>query len=169
MANLFCASEVIEINIEARKKAIDFFKKVSKRTKSPEIKEAFNYLATEEEKHIDSLKQVLQKIEICQPFEAYQDEYSLYVEALLKRHTFNNVKISDLLKKIKTNADAVDTAIEYEKDALLILYEMKNFVRKPELKIIRKLIKATQDDINRLYNLKKCLTGKDLKSCLLKR
>ena len=168
MANLFCASEIIEINIKARKKAIDFFKKVNKRTKSPEIKETFKYLATEEEKHIDSLNQVLQKIEICQPFETYQDEYSLYVEALLKRHTFNNVKTSDLLKKIKTNADAVDTAIEYEKDALLILYEMKTFVRKPELKIINRLIKATQDNINRLYNLKKCLSGKDLKTCLLK-
>ncbi len=168
MANLFCASEVIEINIEARKRGLEFYKKVAKRTKSSDVKETFKWLAEQEEKQINSLQEILKKIEVCQPFELYPDEYSMYVEALLKRHTFNNVKKRDLLKKIKTNADAVDTAIEYEKDSLLILYEMKNFVRKPELKIVKKLIEGTRADINRLNNLKKCLTSKDLKTCLLK-
>lgn len=168
MANLFCASEVIEINIEARKRGLDFYKLIVKKTKSKEIKETFEWLADEEEKQINALKGILSKIEVCQPFEIYPDEYSMYVQALLKRHTFNNIKKKDLLKKIKTNADAVDTAIEYEKDSLLILYEMKNFVRKQELKVIKKLIKETQNDINRLNSLKKCLSNKDLKTCLLK-
>ncbi|MGB9721455.1 MAG: ferritin-like domain-containing protein [bacterium] len=168
MANLFCASEVIEISIEARKRGLDFYKRVVKKTKSSEIKETFQWLASEEEKQINSLQEILKKIEVCQPFELYPDEYSMYVQALLKRHTFNNIKKKDLLKRIKTNADAIDMAIEYEKDSLLILYEMKHFVRRPELKIINKLIKSTQNDINCLNNLKKCLTSKDLKTCLLR-
>ncbi|MEO0096262.1 MAG: hypothetical protein ABIL46_09335 [candidate division WOR-3 bacterium] len=168
MANLFCASEVIEINIEARKRGLEFYKKVAKRTKSGDVKETFKWLADREEKQLNALQEILKKIEVCQPFELYPDEYSMYVQALLKKHKFNNVKKKDLLKKIKTNADAVDTAIEYEKDSLLILYEMKNFVRKQELKIINKLIKETQSDIYRLNNLKKCLSSKDLKTCLLK-
>ncbi len=168
MANLFCASEVIEINIEARKRGFEFYKKVAKKTKSKDVKETFKWLADREENQMNTLQEILKKIEVCQPFELYPDEYSMYVQALLKKHKFNNVKNKDLLKKIKTNADAVDTAIEYEKDSLLILYEMKNFVRKQELKIINKLIKETQADIYRLNNLKKCLSSKDLKTCLLK-
>jgi len=168
MANLFCASEVIEISIEARKKGMDFYKRIAKRTKSGEIKETFKWLASEEERHINILNQILGKIEKCQPFELYPDEYSLYVQALLKRHTFNDIKKKDFLKKIKTNADAIDTATEYEKDSLLILYEMKHFVRRAEIKVINRLIKSTQNDIYRLNNLKKCLTSKDLKTCLLK-
>lgn len=168
MANLFCASEVIEITIEARKRGFEFYKEVAKKTKTPDVKETFNWLAMQEDKQINKLKEILTKIEVCQPFELYPDEYSMYVQALLNRHTFNGIKKKDLLKKIKTNADAVDTAIEYEKDSLLILHEMKNFVRKPELKIINELIKSTQNEINRLNNLKKCLTTKDLKTCLLK-
>ncbi|MEO0160931.1 MAG: ferritin family protein [candidate division WOR-3 bacterium] len=168
MANLFCASEVVEISIEARKRGFEFYKRVAKKTKSPDIKETFKWLASQEEKQIAMLQDILKKIEVCQPFELYPDEYAMYVQALLKRHTFNDIKKKDLLKKIKTNADAVDTAIEYEKDSLLILYEMKNFVRKQEKKIINKLIKDTQADINRLNNLKKCLSSKDLKTCLLK-
>lgn len=168
MANLFCASEVIEINIEARKRGLNFYNRVVKKTKSNDVKETFKWLATREAGQIGMLNQILSKIEVCQPFELYPDEYSLYIQAMLKRHTFNNVKKKDILKNIKTNADAVDTAIAYEKDSLLILHEMKSFVRKNELKIINKLIKETQEDINRLNNLKKCLTNKDLKTCLLR-
>lgn len=168
MANLFCASEVIEINIEARKRGLDFYNRVVKKTKSNDVKETFKWLATREAGQITLLNQILSKIEVCQPFELYPDEYSLYIQAMLKRHTFNNVKKKDILKNIKTNADAVETAIAYEKDSLLILHEMKTFVRKNELKIINKLIKETQEDINRLNNLKKCLTNKDLKTCLLR-
>lgn len=168
MTNLFCASEVIEINIEARKRGFNFYKRVATKTKSSEVKETFKWLATREAGQINMLNQILSKIEVCQPFELYPDEYSLYIQAMLNRHTFNNVKKKDILKNVKTNADAVDTAITYEKDSLLILHEMKSFVRKSEMKIINKLIKETQEDINRLNNLKKCLTNKDLKTCLLK-
>ncbi len=168
MANLFCASEVIEISIEARKKGEKFFLAVAKRTKSKEIKETFKWLAEEEQRQINALNKILGKIEKCQPFELYPDEYSMYVQAFLKRHTFNDIKKKDFLKKIKTNADAVDTATEYEKDALLILHEMKHFVRQSEIKVIKRLTKNTQKNISRLDNLKKCLTNKDLKACLLK-
>lgn len=168
MANLFCASEVIEMGIERNKKGKEFYERISKRTKSKEIRETFKYLATQEEQHINELNKILSTIEKCVPFEQYPEEYSLYVQALLSRHTFSNVKKSDLLKNIKNNADAIDTAIEYEKDSLLFLHEMKSFVRRHELKIINRLIKDEQNEINRLHNLKKCLTSKDLKTCLLK-
>ncbi len=169
MANLFCASEVIEISVAARKKGKQFFQAIARRTKSKGIKETFMWLAEEEERQINVLNKILTTIDKCQPFEVHPDEYSMYVQALLKRHTFNNINKKELLKGIRTNADAIDTAIEYEKDALLILYEMKRFVRQMETKVIRKLIEATQKNISRLGNLKKCLTSKDLKTCILKK
>ena len=112
---------------------------------------------------------MLSGVQKCVRHELYPGEYSAYLGALIDDHIFSKAKDEKkLVRRVKNNGEAIDLAIDFEKDSMLFYHEMKNFVREKEGKLVAKLIKQEQEHIRKLSALKACLSSSNLKACLVR-
>ena len=158
MGNIFSASEVIEMGIEIEKNGRDFYNGVAQVSNNPQAVKIFRYLAGEEEKHIDRFKYILREVKNYEPTEAYPDEYFAYLKVLSEGHIFTKEKTgSKIAETIKTDSDAIEMGIGFEKDSILFYHEIKRVVLEDEEKIIDKLIGEEQNHLIKLAELKEQL------------
>jgi len=168
MGNLFCANEVIEMGIQIKNDGKDFYVKIAESSRANKVKDIFRWLAEQQDRHIKAFEDILASVEKCVPYEAYPGEYSAYLGVLVGDHTLGKEKKpKKFAQKVKDNAEAIDLAIDFEKDSVLFYHEMKNVVREKERMIIDELIKHEQEHIRRLSALKECLTSSELNACLV--
>ena|SRR3989338_8091292 len=158
MGNIFSASEVIEMGIEIEKNGRDFYNGVAQVSNNPQAVKIFRYLAGEEEKHIDRFKYILREVKNYEPTEAYPDEYFAYLKVLSEGHIFTKEKTgSKIAETIKTDSDAIEMGIGFEKDSILFYHEIKRVVLEDEEKIIDKLIGEEQSHLIKLTELREQL------------
>jgi rubrerythrin len=158
MANIFAGSEVIEIGIQIEKNGRDFYNTLAKQSKIAKAGDVFNYLAAEEEKHIKVFQGILEKTEKYQPPESYPGEYFAYMNALASEYIFTQKdKGKEIAQSIKTDKEAVDLGIGFEKDSIIFYEGMKKVVPEYNHKIIDELIAQEQNHLRQLSDLKKSL------------
>lgn len=155
MSNIFAGSEIIELGVEIEKNGRDFYEAVFAISKDETAKKLFKYLAGEEEKHIVIFEKILVATEKYEPVESYTGEYSSYMKALAAECVFtkkNNGK--ENAKKIKSDKEAVELGIGFEKDSIIFYEGMKKVVPEYDHKIINSLIVQEQSHLRQLTELK---------------
>jgi rubrerythrin len=158
MGNLFSAVEVVEIGIQIEKNGRDFYDGVLKISKAAKAREIFEFLKGEEENHIKRFESLLSQVKKYEPSEAYPGEYFAYLKALSEGYVFTKAnKGTEIAKKAKSDSEAVEMGIGFEKDSILFYHEMKRFVLEGEQKIVDKLIEEEQEHLRKLTELKKNL------------
>ncbi|MFN3966259.1 MAG: ferritin-like domain-containing protein [Endomicrobiia bacterium] len=158
MVYFFKASELVEFAIQIEKNGEAFYLAVSKKTKSQEIKEAFIYLAQEEVRHRKIYEGLLKTVENYQPREIYPEEYFQYLRAYADQHIFvKNNEIEEKASKVKSDIEAIDIALGFEKDSILFYIEMRNFVPDNEKPIIDKIIEEEHRHYTKLTEVKKII------------
>ena len=156
MGNLFSATDIAEIGVQIEKNGKDFYDGVGKLSKNPKAKEVFEFLRGEEEKHIKRFEGLLSQVKKYEPSEAYPGEYFAYLKALSEGYIFTKAnKGAEIARVIKSEKEAVDTGIGFEKDSILFYHEMKRFILSGEHKIIDKLIEEEQEHLRKLTDAKK--------------
>ncbi len=159
MSVFFKASELVEFAIQIEKNGEAFYLAVSKKTESQEIKETFIYLAQEEVMHRKTYEELLKTVENYQPKEIYPEEYFLYLKAYADQHIFvKNNEIEEKASKVKSNVEAIDIALGFEKDSILFYLEMRNFVSDSEKPIIDKIIEEERKHYVKLTEVKKVIS-----------
>ena len=155
MAKIFAGSEVVELGIQIEKNGKDFYEILAKRMNLKEIQDVFVYLAGEEQKHIADFKGILKTVEDYQPVEAYPGEYFAYMKALASEYVFTKKdKGAEIANKIKSDKEALDMGIAFEKDSIVFYEGIKKAVPEYEHKVITKLISQEQNHLAKLYQLK---------------
>lgn len=155
MGNIFAGSEIVELGIQIEKNGKDFYDTLVKQSKSPKAKEIFKYLSGEEEKHIVVFKNLLGSVEKYEPAEAYPGEYFAYMSALASVHVFTQKdKGKEVAQGIKSDKEAVEIGIGFEKDSIIFYQGMKKVVPDYDLKIIEELIAQEQRHLTQLTELK---------------
>ena len=155
MANIFSGSEIVQIGIQIEKNGRDFYNVLEKQSTNKKSKEIFRYLAGEEEKHIKVFEQILSSAENYEPAEAYPGEYSSYMKTLASECVFTQAgKGDELAKKVKSEKEAVEKGIGFEKDSIIFYEGIKTVVPAYDHKIIGKLISEEQSHLTKLYDLK---------------
>ncbi len=158
MGNIFAGSEVVELGIQIEKNGKDFYETLAAQSKDAKARDSFGFLAREEEKHIAVFKGILNKTEEYQPPQSYPGEYLAYMNALASEHVFTQKdKGRSVAKAIKTDREAVNMAIGFEKDSIIFYEGMKNTVPGHEQKIIDELILQEQAHVSKLVVLKMSL------------
>jgi len=156
MGNIFSAAEVAEIGVEIEKNGRDFYNSVEKLSKTQNAKEIFKYLAGEEEKHIKTFEAIVSKVKKYEPSEAYPGEYFAYLKALSQEYVFTEKgKGLDIAKAVKSDKEAIELGIRFEKDSMLFYHEMKKVVMEGEHKTIDDLIEQEQEHLRKLSELKR--------------
>jgi len=157
--NIFAGSEIIEIGIQIEKNGRDFYNTLEKKSKNQKASEIFEYLAGEEEKHIKVFQEILNKTEKYEPSGLDADEYFAYMDALASEYVFiQKDKGEQIAKTVKSDKEAVNMGIGFEKDSIIFYEGMKKAVPEYDLKILDELIMQEQGHLRILSDLKKNLT-----------
>lgn len=158
MGNIFAGSEIVELGVQIEKNGRDFYSILAKKSKNQPAKDVFGYLAGEEEKHIAIFQEILDNLVKYEPPESYPGEYLAYMNALASEYIFTQKdKGEEIAKSIKTDNQAVDMGIGFEKDSIIFYEGMKKAVPEHDHKVIDELITQEQSHLRQLSDLKKTL------------
>ncbi len=158
MGNIFAGSEAVELGIQIERNGKDFYEALAEQSKNLKVRESFSFLAKEEEKHIAAFQEILRKTEQYEPAQSYPGEYLAYMNALANDHIFTQKdKGKSTARGIKTDKEAVDMALGFEKDSIIFYEGMKRMVPAYDQKIIDELIIQEQAHVSKLSALKKDL------------
>jgi len=158
MGNIFAGSEIVELGIQIEKNGRDFYSTLAQQSKTPSAQKIFNYLTGEEEKHIEIFQNLLEKTEKYEPPQVYADEYIAYMNALASEYVFTQKdKGKEIARRIKTDTEAVDMGIGFEKDSIIFYEGMKKMVPEYDANAVSELIVQEQRHLRQLVDLKKAL------------
>jgi rubrerythrin len=158
MANIFAASEIVELGVQIEKNGRDFYSTLAKQSKNQKAADSFKYLAGEEGKHIVVFQKILAGVANYEPAESYPGEYFAYMHALAGDYVFTQKnKGAEIAKKIKSDKEAIDIGIGFEKDSILFYTAMKKMVPDKERKAVDELILQEQKHLRQLLELKASL------------
>lgn len=159
MGNIFAGSEIVELGIQIEKNGRDFYNTVAKNSKNQKAKGTFQFLAGEEEKHIKVFQGVLDKTDKYEPQGLDRDTYFAYMSALASEYVFTQKdKGTQIAKTIKSDMEAINMGIGFEKDSIVFYEGMKKVVPEYDLKVLDELITQEQSHLRKLSDLKKNLT-----------
>jgi len=155
MGNIFSASEVLEIGIQIEKNGKDFYQTLASQTKNKKNQELFEYLANQEEKHMNTFQQILLSLEKYEPVEAYPGEYFAYINALAEETVFTKKdKGKELASKVKDEKEAIAIGIQAEKDSIIFYQGMKRVTPEYDQKIVEEVIKEEEKHLRQLLEIK---------------
>lgn len=158
MSNIFAGSEIVEIGIQIEKNGRDFYNTLVGQSKNQKAEDIFKYLAEEEEKHITSFQKILDSVHKYEPAESYPGEYFAYMNALAREHVFTQEnKGGEIAKNTKSDKEAIESGIGFEKDSIIFYEGMKKVVPEHDLKIVDELIAQEQEHLRKLSDLKNSL------------
>jgi len=160
MGNIFSGSEIVELGVQIEKNGRDFYDTLAKKTKNAACADIFTYLSREEEKHIKVFQGILGKTEKYEPQGLDAGDYIAYMNALASEYVFTQKdKGAEVAGGIKSDKEALDMGIRFEKDSIIFYEGMKKTVPGYDLKIIEELIKQEQAHLRLLTDLKRKISS----------
>jgi len=147
----FSGEEIVKLAVSIEQQGQKFYEIAVDKIDDPAVKVMFTYLAGEEKQHISDFEALgvgLGREFI--PNESYTNEYSDYMHALIDNHVFNHDNIEKMAAGITAAKEALDLALRFEKDSILIFQELYNVVDASGKDIIGKLIEQEKQHIRQL-------------------
>ncbi len=155
MEDIFAGKEIVEIGIQIEKNGRDFYNTLLRKSKDLKAQELFKFLATEEEKHIKTFQKILEKTNKFETQGLDSDDYFAYMNALASEHVFTKANTGELVaKSIKSDQEAIEMAIGFEKDSIIYYEGVKKVVSDYDIKTVDALIIQEQDHLRRLIKMK---------------
>ncbi|NOY52100.1 MAG: ferritin family protein [Deltaproteobacteria bacterium] len=162
MTQKFTGQEIVEIAIRIEKNGEKLYRTLAEQTGYITVKNAFNALANEEEKHIASFDRIREIIGGFTPPEAYPGEYALYLEALVEENVFAKQDLfRELAGKAATVQEALDLAIRFEKETLIFLHGIRDAMEHDDMPVLNELIMQEKEHVLKLSEIKKTLKIKE--------
>jgi rubrerythrin len=154
---LFCfnAAEVFQIAIEIEENGKAFYEKAQKIIQDAEVKALFADLATQEVEHkkrFEMLKAQLPQAASASTVSDPNNELYAYLRMMADQHVFVSAAgVDEQLAQIKTAADALKLAIQFEKDSVLFFLTMQDATCEDKgRELIQSLVKEEQEHLKRL-------------------
>ncbi|MEA1965019.1 MAG: ferritin family protein [Candidatus Aerophobetes bacterium] len=160
MSIFFSVQEVVEMAISTERSGQAFYQTASKSAKKKNLRELLQYLAEEEEKHLKTFQGLYDKLkEREEPAPYNWEEAKLYLKALIDSRFFTGPdKAIQMAREAKSEIEALNSAISFEKETLLFFYEMLEVVSPPENDLVKKIIQEEKKHIRKLSSMKSRLT-----------
>jgi len=154
MNGLIKIREVIQAAVFIEENGFEFYRSIEKIIDNKNVKDVFSFLAGEENRHILAFKNIYEEMEGQEDTTIDDEDSSNYIKALADKNVFiKKNTTSELVKNIKTPFDAINLALNFERDSILFFNEIKSFVSRDNQNLIDKLIKEEHDHIVKLHKL----------------
>ena len=161
MANLFFASEILEMNVTEERNGAAYYQALSESAQSQTLRDTAAQIAQQEKHHEERFKSMLEKLGKPPLRESYEGEYGAYVQALLDDKVFpDDEAAAEMAKSIKSDLEAVEIALSMEQKTLLLLGELRKHIDPKEVSYIDATIGEEQLHLVQLTALKDQLASK---------
>jgi rubrerythrin len=158
MSSEFETSDIFEIAVRIEENGINFYRYAVQIAGDEKTKHIFEFLAGEEEKHKNTFRSILSRIEYHTVPETYSGEYGAYLRNYVDNNIIFTKEIMDReMAAIKNELEAIDFARRRELDSILYYQEVKQFVSKDHHGDIDKIINEERNHFRMLSELKKNL------------
>ena len=158
MAVFFSGSELLEIAMGIERNGMAFYQALADKTGKGDVKDAYNYLAGEEKKHLDTFQGMSDSLGQAKPTETYTDEYMLYLKSLVDTTVFSNVtEAQQKAGKVVNESEALDIGIQAEKDSILFYSELQSLVRERDREVVINTLDEEKKHLRQLSELKRKL------------
>jgi len=156
----FSVREVVEMAISTERSGQAFYQTASKLAREKSLEELFRYLAEEEEKHLKTFQGFYDTLKEGPETTPYNwEEAKLYLKALVDSRFFIGPdKAINLAKEAKSELEVIDLAINFEKDTLLVFYEMLQIVKPGDGDLVKRIIEEEKEHVRSLSTMKGKLT-----------
>jgi len=160
MSIFFSMREVIEMAIATERSGQAFYQNASKLARENSLKELFQYLAEEEEKHLKTFQDFYNTLKEKPEITPYNwEEAKLYLEALVDSKFFASPeKAINLAKEAKDELEVINSAMNFEKETLLFFYQILEMIKSQEQELVKKIIEQEKKHIQRLSTMKSKLS-----------
>jgi rubrerythrin len=130
MPDLFSAKELIEVAIREERTGAIYYRTLAEATESDELAKFAWATAKMEDEHEAKFKALLETVGEYRPAgESYEGEYESYMSYLLEGRIFPAGQDGvELARRQANDKEAVETAMELERNTLLFYHEMTQFV-----------------------------------------
>ncbi|MEW8958984.1 hypothetical protein MHOCP_13380 [Moorella humiferrea] len=150
---MFHASEVFAFARAIEQKGQAFYQAMAASARDDRARKLFQRLALEEGQHILDFEQLASKATPYDPPESYPGEYEAYMQALVDSNVFpKDLHPETLAKQITNDEEALNFAIQFEKDALLFFSGLKNLVSVTETAMIDELLRQERRHLCDLHS-----------------
>lgn len=158
MERIFTRISVVERAKQLEENGKTFYERLTARTQQEGITDLFEYLVKRKERHHKSLDKTYNLLkDQKEPVSGYEDKFSLYVAPSIESWVFTNFdkKVEEV--DLNNVESSVKFMIEFEKEALLFYYGLKEILPQSAVHIIDEIVNQRRDDILALQNLIKDL------------
>ena len=141
--------DIVEIGVAIEEIGRNMYLEAVKAARSSELKDMFRRLAGEEEKHIAIFKQMAPGTHKSTAKKVAAGKK--HIKTLLMSNAFLNAGVvKEMLEDAEEHGTAVMLAIRFEKETLLLLHGMREFVQAEDLHIVEDLIGEEKRHIEQL-------------------
>ena len=155
MSIFFSGSELLEIAVGIERNGAAFYQALADKTQNKDAKAIYDYLASEERKHLNTFQSMLSSVGKYRPLETYAGEYMLYLKSLVDSTVFTDITAAQQkAEKISNEIEALATGIQAEKDSILFYSEMQNLVPKSDRQVVYNIINEEKGHLRQLHELK---------------
>ena len=155
---VFEASDIVEVAVRIEENGATFYRYAVQLAGNEEVKTLFQRLADEEVKHRRIFVQILAGMDRNLPPEGYDGEYAAYLHDYVdNRLIFKAEAFAGELAKLRSEASALDFAIQRELDAIHYYREMRDLLPADRREAIERIIAEEKEHFVRLSALRKRL------------
>ncbi len=152
----FSKNEAIEIAIQIEREGQQFFQAVADAAKDEEVKSVFEWLASEEQRHMmvfENMRNEVDRLQLAGPYD--WEEAGRYLRTIAEERVFPGLEEAQRVAKGMTNLTRVFRfAIQIERDNILYFHELRDMIAEKDREIITKLIDEEKSHIRRLMELR---------------
>jgi len=126
---LFSVAELLQMAVKDEETGIAFYKALAEVARNSNVKDKCLAISKQEEGHARRFREMVQEVGEFKTAEEYAGQYESYVRALLDSRAFPEPEqAAERARQSASDKEAIDIAMRLERDTLLFLQEMKNFV-----------------------------------------
>lgn len=148
MQNL-SAQTVLQWAMEIERNGEVFYRSVAAASENREVRTLFQDLAYQEGRHLRVFERMLANAPAA-PAEAASEDARSYVETALAGALLGPNKGLELARKAADEGQALRAAIAFEKDTLLLFYELAEAMPESQLAAVRAVIDEERDHLRQL-------------------
>lgn len=141
MPELFSVREMIDVAVQEEQTGATYYRALADKTDSEQFRQFLLQVARMEDEHEQKFRHLLAELGDYSAPESYGGEHESYMSYLIEGRIFPVGEEAEALAgRQASEKEAVETAIEMERNTLLFYHEMMRFVRERDRSLLDEII-----------------------------
>lgn len=156
--SVFEAGDIVEVAVRIEENGAGFYRYAVQLAGNEETKLLFQHLAEEEVGHQRTFERILAGLKQSPPPEGYDGEYAAYLHNYVdNRLVFTKDQLTGEMARMRSEADALDFAIQRELDSIHYYREVQELLPEDQRPVIGQIIAEEKGHFKRLSEMRERL------------